>query len=153
MLVLGNSFGYFSDDDNRLALSEASRVLSDGGFLCLEMTNKEKYLATFEAVAEEFVEGRFYPGLKCEWQKSWDPASRRITTHEKHSVADTGEVLYEGPYDVRLFDQHEIVELLQSLGLVSVTCLPFSPGREMLGDGLGDTFGALGEALFVGATK
>lgn len=153
VLVLGNSFGYFSDEDNEKALSEAFRVLAKGGFLCVEITNKERYLATLEPFAVEIVRGRFYRKLKCEWRKTWNPASRRVTTHERHSVPDTGEVLYEGPYDVRLFDYAEIATLLESLGLRGVAHLAFSPGRESLADGLGETFGALEEVLFVGGIK
>ncbi len=153
VLLLGNSFGYFSDDDNRRALREACRVLSEDGFLCLEMTNKEKYLSAFAPRAEELVTGRYHARLKCEWRKRWDPVSRRVLTYEKHSDADSGEVLYEGPYDVRLFEQAEITELLKDLGLKSVACLPFSPGRDTLSEGLGETFGALEEVLFVGGIK
>ena len=153
VLMLGNSFGYFSDEDNLRALGEACRVLQRGGFFCLEITNKVSYMEAFEPVEEEFVEGRFHPRLKCEWSKTWDPASQRVTTYEKHSVADTGEVLYEGPYDVRLYEQDEIVAMLESLGLRKVTCVPFTPGRESLTEGLGETFGSLEEVLFVGGTK
>lgn len=153
VLVLGNSFGYFSEDDNLRALSEAYRVLADRGFFCVEISNKEKYLDTMEPFAVEIVEGQFYSRLKCEWSKSWDPASQRVTTHEKHSIADTGEVLYEGPYDVRLFDFVEISELLTQLGLRKIASLPFSPDRGSLADGLGETYGALAEVLFVGGMK
>jgi D-alanine-D-alanine ligase len=153
VLMLGNSFGYFSDEDNLRALSEACRVLSDGGFFCLEITNKDSYLDKFEPSAEEIVEGRFHSRLKCEWNKSWDPISQRVSTREKHSIAETGEILYEGPYDVRLFDQTEIVGMLENLGLRSVICLPFTPGKESLSRGLGETFGAMEEILFVGGIK
>jgi len=153
VLVLGNSFGYFSEQDNFRALSEAYRVLADGGFFCVEISNKEKYLETMEPFAVEIVKGHFYSCLKCEWSKSWDPASQRVTTHEKHSVADSGEVLYEGPYDVRLFDFAELSGLLTQLGLRNVTSLPFSPDRDSLADGLGETYGALAEVLFVGGIK
>lgn len=153
VLMLGNSFGYFSEEENLRALSEAYRVLADGGFFCVEISNMEKYLDTMEPFAVEIVEGHFYSRLQCEWSKSWDSASQRVTTHEKHSIADTGEVLYEGPYDVRLFDYAEIAELLQNLGLRKLASLPFSPGRDSLADGLGETYGALEEVLFVGGIK
>lgn len=153
VLMLGNSFGYFSDEDNVRALSEAYRVLADGGFFCVEISNMEKYLDTMEPFAVEIVEGRFFSRLQCEWRKCWDPASQRVTTHEKHSIAETGEVLYEGPYDVRLFDFAEISRLLKRLGLREVASLPFSPDRGSLVDGLGETYGALEEVLFVGGIK
>ncbi len=153
VLVLGNSFGYFSEEDNLRVLREALRVLSGDGFFCVEISNKEKYLETMEPFAVEIIEGRFYSRLKCEWSKSWDPASKRLTTHEKHSIADSGKVLYEGLYDVRLFDNAEIAGLLENLGLRRLASLPFSPGRESLADGLGETFGALEEVLFVGGIK
>ena len=153
VLMLGNSFGYFSDEDNETALKEAYRVLAKGGFLCVEITNKELYLKTFEPFMEEIVEGRFNERLRCEWRKTWDAASRRVTTWEKHSAADTGELLYEGPYDVRLFDHQEFIGMLEEKGLRSVTCMPFSPGRDSLEKGLGETFGAMEEIVFMGGIK
>ena len=44
-LILGNSLGFYSDEQNVRTLREAHRVLKDGAFLCLEITNKERYLA------------------------------------------------------------------------------------------------------------
>lgn len=153
VLILGNSFGYFSDADNAMALNEACRVLAKGGFLCIEITNKELYLDTFETFMEEIVHGRFNNRLKCEWRKSWDASSQRVTTWEKHSDADSGKLLYEGPYDVRLFDHQEFVGMLAGQGLQSVTCIPFSPGRESLEQNLGETFGAMEEIVFIGGIK
>jgi len=153
VLMLGNSFGYFSDSDNEAALKEAIRVLASGGFLCIEITNKQEYLDTLEPYMEEIVEGRFNTRLKCEWRKSWDADTRRVTTWEKHCAADTGEVLYEGPYDVRLFEHQEVTGMLEEQGLRSVSCLSFSPGRESLEKGLGETFGAMEEIVFIGGIK
>lgn len=152
-LILGNSFGYFSDQENLQSLREACRVLGDGGFFCLEISHKDRYLAGLESFSEEYIEGRFHPRLKCEWSKSWDGNSRRVTTIEKHSIAASEEILYEGPYDVRLYDQDEISGLLEDLGLRHITCMSFSPGHEILPVELGETFGAMEEILFIGGVK
>ncbi len=153
VLILGNSFGYFSDEENFQVLRESLRVLKPGGFFCLEITNKPHYLERFEPEEEEIVEGRFHERLRCEWRKHWDPESSRVTTWERHSAADSGQLLYEGPYDVRLFDEAEICGMLESLGLKNIRTLALSPGTESLGDGLGETFGAMGEILFVGGIR
>jgi D-alanine-D-alanine ligase len=153
VLILGNSFGYFSDEENLTALRESLRVLKPGGFFCLEITNKQHYLESFEAEEEEIVEGRFHDRLRCEWRKAWNPESRRVTTWERHSLADTGKLLYEGPYDVRLYDEQEIREILEALGLMDVKMLALTPGKDGLANGLGETFGAMGEILFIGGIR
>lgn len=150
-LLLGNSFGYFSDQENLAILAEMRRILRPGGLLCLEVTNRDAYLDRFEPYQEETIHGRVYPELRCQWWKRWDPETRRIHTVERHSRAATGEVVYEGPYDVRLYGWRELRGLLRQAGFPDPVSSPFTPDLESLAGGLGETFGAMSEVLFVAA--
>ncbi len=152
-LLLGNSFGYFSDEDNLRSLCEIHRVLRPGGFFCIEITNKEAYLGSMAEFEREQVRGRYFDRLECEWRKRWSESTKRVTTWERHTQAATGRVLYEGEYDVRLYDRNEIFELLRLVGFHRFETLTHTPGRETIGDGLGETWGALGELLFIGAIR
>jgi D-alanine-D-alanine ligase len=149
VLLLGNSFGYFADNENLAILREMRRLLHPGGLLCLEITRRDAYLATLVPYEEEIVLGRLHDRLRCQWWKSWDEASQRVITRERHSLPDTGEVVYEGPYDIRLYGWQELHGMLRRTGFRSPIRAPFTPAAKSLDGGLGETFGAMSEVLFV----
>lgn len=151
VLLLGNSFGYFDDGDNHQMLVEMRRVLRPGGLLVMELTHRDAYLRRLEPYEEEVIGLPRRESLRCQWWKSWDERSSRVLTRERHTLASTGELVYEGPYDVRLYGRDELRRLLLATGFHAPTSLPFSPSRETLAGGLGETFGAMSEVLFVGA--
>lgn len=148
-LLLGNSFGYFSDAEDLAILREVRRILRPGGLFCLEITRREAYLAGLEPYEEETVRGRRHPELRCQWWRRWDPATRRVYMRERHSVPATGELVYEGPYDLRLYGWDELRALLRRAGFRRPVQASFTPSAETLAGGLGETFGAMGEVRFV----
>jgi SAM-dependent methyltransferase len=150
-LLLGNSFGYFSDDENLAILAEIARILQPGGLLCLEVTARDAYLAAMRPYEEELVRGRRYPRLRCQWWKRWDAATGRVHTLERHSLPATGELVYEGPYDVRLYGWRELRRAIVGAGFRDLVRSRFAPATETLAGGLGETFGAMSEVLFVAA--
>ena len=152
-LVLGNSFGYFSDEENQAILDEIARILVPGGSLCLEITDRDAYLQRFQPYEEERVRGRRHGELRCQWWKSWDPASRRMLTRERHSLAAGGEIVYEGHYDVRLYSWRELRRALRRAAFRDLARASFAPAAETLEGGLGETFGAMSEVLFVAARR
>lgn len=152
-LLLGNSFGYFSDEDNLRALREAYRVLRPGGYFCMEITNKEAYLGSMVPFEREVIRGRFFDGVESEWRKSWNEETRRVTTWERYTLAATGRVVYEGPYDVRLYDRREILDILRLVGFRRIATLAHTPDRDTIAEGFGETWGALSELIFIGARK
>ena len=150
VLLLGNSFGYFSDEENRAILGEMRRLLVPGGLLCLELTNRDAYLESLTPYEEERVDSPRQP-LRCQWWKRWNAATQRVETLERHSHAGTGEVVYEGPYDVRLYGWRELRQLLVEAGFHNPERASFTPAARTLEGGLGETFGAMSEVLFVAA--
>ena len=151
VLLLGNSFGYFDDDENRVMLDEMRRILRPAGLLCMEVTHRDAYLAALEPYEEELIHRPGHDKLRCQWWKRWDPVLRRVKTLERHSRADSGEVVYEGPYDVRLYGWPELHRLLVEAGFHKPVRSSFKPAVETLEGGLGETFGAMSEVLFVAA--
>ena len=153
-VMLGNSFGYFSDEDNTETLREVQRVLREGGLFCMEITNKERYLANLLPVETEFIESARFGRLRSEWRRTWDNATNRVKTWEQHASAVSGEIFYRGLYEVRLYDIAEIEELLKRVGFGTVAVSrTFSLDRDSLANGWGESWGAMGELLFVGAVK
>lgn len=153
VILLGNSFGYFPESQNLVILREVYRTLSPGGFFCMELTDREVYLPIYQACETERIDSRAYGTIESRWTKTWDAATQRLRTFESHRRQATGEVLFEGSYDLRLYDRDEIGGLLAEAGFGEVTCRSASPRRLQLEEGLGETLGAAGEVLFVGALK
>ncbi|HXV59063.1 MAG TPA: class I SAM-dependent methyltransferase [Vicinamibacteria bacterium] len=152
-MVLGNSFGYFSDEENLGVLREAHRVLAKGGFLCLEITDREAYLPSLQSFEVERIDSSELGELDSKWWKRWDPRCQRVRTREQHSTRATGTILYEGCYDVRLYGREEMEEMLEQTGFRTVCCLAASPEKLELQEGLGETLGSMAKVLFVGAIK
>jgi SAM-dependent methyltransferase len=153
VLLLGNSFGFFSDEDNARVLRQAYRSLAEGGLLILEITDKATYLSPLRTHEVEVVERDGREPLRSEWWRSWDAEARRIRIFEGHTEAVSGRVVYEGDYDIRLYDPDEVEELLAAAGFAAVTAVSASISQDQVESDLCETFGLLGEAILFGARK
>jgi SAM-dependent methyltransferase len=143
-LLLGKSFGYFSDDANRAILEQACESLAEGGFLCLEIPDREPYLATVKPVEREGRIGQGGERLESEWRSRWCAETQRLRVTERHTLVDSESALWEGAWDVRLYGRREIVELLREAGFRRGVARPYT---------LPTTEGAKSEVLMVGAVK
>ncbi len=143
-LLLGKSFGYFSDERNRDLLAQVRAGLRPGGLLCVELPDREPYLASMEPV--ETVERRRATGetLRSEFSCRWDPGSRRLSVRETHVVLESGHELWQGDWDVRLYAAQEIVDLLREVGFTAVVAR---------GTRLVEASGAKPDVLIVGAVR
>jgi len=153
VVLLGNSFGYFPETQNLSILREVYRTLDSGGFFCMEITDREAYLPNLKPIETESIDSETFGKLDSSWSKKWDASTQRVNTWESHRRRSTGEILYEGSYDLRLYGRDEISRLLEQVGFGSVTYQSRSPSELELQDGLGETLGAASEVLFVGAVK
>ncbi len=120
-LLLGKSFGYFSDGENRNILRQIGLRLRPGGLFCFELPDRDPYLASlrpFETVERRRENGQT---LRSEYHSDWNGESRRLETRESHAVVETGEVLWEGSWDVRLYTAGEIERRVREAGFREAT--------------------------------
>ena len=142
ILLLGKGFGYFEDSVNEAILRSAHRLLRPGGFLCVEMPDRDRYLATLPE--SETVDRRLDGDVlvRSTWKSRWDRHSRRLEVDERHVVVADRSTFWSGVWDVRLYDAGEIEEVLRRVGF-----------RKVASDAvrLVEVEGARSEVLFVGA--
>lgn len=143
-LLLGKSFGYFSDALNLAILRRTCSELRPGGFFGLELPDREPYLASMRPVEREEQKRENGDTLVSEYRCRWRAESRRLEVHEAHVLTGSGETFWEGVWDVRLYDADEVAALLKRVGFSRVAILEVS---------LVETRGAKGDVLMVGAVK
>lgn len=148
-LLLGKSFGYFSDEQNLDLLRQIRARLRPGGLTCLELPDREPYLASMPGV-ETVERPRLDNGretgetLRSEFRCHWHAEAQRLVVRETHVIAESGRCLWEGSWDVRLYSADEIVELARAAGF-----------REVLASEIRllDAPGAKSDVLIVGAIR
>ncbi len=114
VLVMGNSFGYFmEDEENSLILGEIARVLKPGGRVLLDLSNRE------------YVVSRLVP-------VTWHEATEDVVVCRSRSLLDHGVLareivlskkdglLRDSRYYSRLFSPEHIGDLLAKEGFGSV---------------------------------
>jgi len=108
--VLGNSFGYFEDGEDDLAvLRAAARVLRPEGHLVLDLADGDWLRKNFEARSWEWIDRE---QLVCR-ERSLAADGQRLISREVVVVADQF-------YAERLYDPGSIGELLERAGCLDV---------------------------------
>ena len=113
VLVLGNSFGYFSDNDSdKKVLDQVLRVLKPGGIVVLDITDGEYMRSNYVQRAWEWVDDSTF--VCRERQLSKD--NLRLISREIVTVANRG-VVRDQFYQERLYGRLELENLAVSAGL------------------------------------
>jgi ubiquinone/menaquinone biosynthesis C-methylase UbiE len=106
------SFGYFSEEENKRVLSEIAAVLKRGGLFVLDIANPMWLLRNFRE--KDWDQDETYLSLEeraVDWKsKRWK--SRWIVVNKQTKEID------EIAFDHRLYDSHELREMLDREGLV-----------------------------------
>ncbi|KAI9204615.1 uncharacterized protein BJ171DRAFT_442278, partial [Polychytrium aggregatum] len=112
VLLMGNSFGYFSHDSaDRMVLAEVFRVLKPGGRLLIDVTDGEYWRSNFDERSWEWIDDSM---LVCrERQLSKDRT--RLCCREVVTDVHKG-VIRDQFYQERLYSQAEIETLLKTEG-------------------------------------
>ncbi|KAF9908342.1 hypothetical protein EC991_009894 [Linnemannia zychae] len=113
VLMMGNSFGYFSaDKDNAFVLSQIFRVVRPGGIIILDVADGAFQRENFSPRGWEWVDDEM---LVC--RERWlSEDKKQLTCRE--IVVKTGEgVVRDQFYQERLYDSMEMLHLLEGAGL------------------------------------
>ncbi|KAI8809693.1 hypothetical protein BJ742DRAFT_676591 [Cladochytrium replicatum] len=114
VLVMGNSFGYFSDDDgDRIVLKEINRVLVPGGRVVLDLTDGRYMRENFLPRSWEWIDDTCF--VCRERQLSND--GLRLHSREVVTVTTKG-VVRDQFYQERLYSRSEMKELVEQCGFV-----------------------------------
>lgn len=144
VLLLGKSFGYFSDHHNRELVRRVRTLLRPSGFFGLELPDREPYLASMRPIEREERPRAEGGTLVSEYRCRWRAESSRLEVWERHELGTTGELLWEGRWDARLYDSDEVAELVRAAGFRDVAV------RKAR---LVEAQGAKGDVLIVGAVR
>jgi D-alanine-D-alanine ligase len=141
--ILGNSFGYFEDGEDDLAvLRAAARVLRPDGWLMLDLADGDWLRGHYEARSWEWIDDE---QLVCR-ERSLAADRERLISREVVVHAERG-VVADQFYAERLYDPRSITRLLERAGYRDVVV---SQGAETRSDRNQD-LGMMARRLFVTA--
>ena len=109
--ILYHSFGFFSDDENRALLVDWAARLAPGGYLALDIWNRERILRHF---APERI-WQASPDLEVTESSTFDPLTSRLTIHYLYTYSDGRSYTYDASH--RLYTLTEVHELFTAAGL------------------------------------
>lgn len=114
--LLGNSFGYFDNEEDDLSiLRSVQRVLKTGGTLALDLTDGEWMKEHFEPRSWEWIDQNHFV---CR-ERSLSQDKTRLISREVVVHAERG-VIADQFYAERLFTREEILGLLEQVGFESI---------------------------------
>jgi SAM-dependent methyltransferase len=109
VLMVFNSFGYFSDEENRLVLANAARALKPGGLLGFDIAHRDGVLNNFHPHYVTEKDGSLLIN-----RFSFDPLSA-VLRNERIVIRDGQR--RDRPISMRLYSVSEIGERLEQAGL------------------------------------
>lgn len=115
ILSLFQSFGFFDDADNAKVLRVWSRRLAPGGYLVLDVWNRDFVLR--HALNDYSWEAE--PGLRVFERKTFDPVTGHLFIHYTYTHAEGQQFEYDARF--RLYTPTELRDLLASVGIEVVS--------------------------------
>ncbi|KAK3833905.1 MAG: S-adenosyl-L-methionine-dependent methyltransferase [Linnemannia elongata] len=116
VLVMGNSFGYFSNDkDDENLLTQIHRVLRPGGIVVLDITDGAYQRENYSPRGWEWVDDEM---LVC--RERWLSEDKKRLVCREVVIKTTQGVIRDQFYQERLYDSGEIGEVLRAAGLKRV---------------------------------
>lgn len=113
VLCLGNSFGYFtSDDDDKRVLREVARVLKPGGVFLLDVTDGAYMAAHFAPYSWEWIARDLFV---CRQRALRDA----MLCSREMIVSTTRGVVRDRFYQERLYTDAQVIQVLEECGLAA----------------------------------
>ncbi len=107
-IIMYNSFGYFSDNEDKLILSKIFKSLKSGGRLLIEIHNRDWILKNFEELNEKEIEK-----IRVVEKRKFNILTNRIefviSRYEKDGI-----ITKKGAW--RLYSAHEMKNILEEIG-------------------------------------
>ena len=117
VLILGNSFGYFSNpSDDLRVLREVRRILKPGARLFLDVTDGEFVRANFAARSWEWIDEKHFV---CR-ERSLSEDRQRLISREVITHVEKG-VLADQFYAERLYSREGLAQLLREAGFDNIS--------------------------------
>jgi D-alanine-D-alanine ligase len=114
--LMGNSFGYFANEEDDLAVLKAvKRALVSGGTLAMDLADGQWMRERFERRSWEWIDANHFV---CR-ERSLAADGRRLVSREVVTHAERG-VIADQFYAERLYARDEIAELLAQAGFSNV---------------------------------
>lgn len=143
VLIFGNSFGYFSDEENEQVIREAARLLTHNGLFVFDIADRGKFLANLKPYSRTLVETPTFGDVVDERWRSWRARDGRVHARKRH--ANPAGILLDTEYAIRLYEPDEIATLVERY---------FSTVRVSPMSGLDDAqFGLMNNRIIIAAKK
>jgi SAM-dependent methyltransferase len=107
-IIMFQSFGYFSDTEDRSVLCKIYEALKPGGRFLIEILNRDWILKNYVEVQDTVIDG-----IRVVEQREFDP----LTSRNKFTIRryeDGGIVTKQGLW--RLYSAHEMKNILEDIG-------------------------------------
>ena len=114
----GNSFGYFSDQQNIRILQEVCRVLTPSGLFIFDITEKGNFLKELQPYTEYSTETRLGMALFQRWRR-WNTESKTVWSRKRYRIRDR--VVLDIAFEIRLYEVEELRAALQEGGFRDVS--------------------------------
>lgn len=113
-VVLGNSFGYHSDDENLMSLECIASSVVAGGTVVVELLNRDRIVANFRPRSQHTATD----GTVIELESAFDPIRGVNTTTNRWTDADGQD--HERRTEQRLYTPPELATMCAVVGLIPV---------------------------------
>ncbi len=112
VIIMYNSFGYFSDSEEKLILKKIFNSLKPGGRLLIEILNRDWILKNYKEIQETVIQG-----IRVVEKREFDILTSRNNFVIKRYEED-GVVTKKGSW--RLYSAHEIKNMLEEIGFMFI---------------------------------
>jgi len=109
VVIMFNSFGYFSDEEDKLVLAKIFDALKEGGRFLIEILNRDWIINNYKESEESEVDG-----IRVVEKREFDVLTSRNNFIIERCERD-GVVTKKGSW--RLYSAHELKNILEEIGL------------------------------------
>ncbi len=121
-LLLGGSFGYRDDLTNKHTLYSLYHSLCEGGSLVFDVTDPAyaREMAEKRPYSSEYVDTPTFGRVLDERERRWINAEQCMVSRKRHIQADTGTVLLDLEYRIKIYEFEQLHAWLEEAGFTTI---------------------------------